>query len=434
MGFQIVGLRANVSDWRKTKVKSISVPSAIHPYSIAIEYMKDLWFLPKFKDYFKTVHVNGKHVFADQRLFDKITAKQIEKPALAITPVVDDEWNRENVDLYQGGLSVYRRPTYDNRIFKDDKNHIYLTMDMRQLQMQFMFHMRVSTRAEQANLIERTRLACRIGSTQGEYIDMDFLLPKDVVIAIAKDAGFETIELSDGSIDVKDVSAFVKYLNSHSKYPVTYKFRGITGKKEYFIRVDGCYTHISCLDGISRDDGERIGMLEHNFHVDFTATLQIPMPGLYMYYSDVPHHICPMDESSIGLYQMIIVSPPDTNANGWGKLVESDYVSDDLYLEEIPIMELLDSMEDKTLSGLVRRVLHYNVMTLGLSPAMFMEVKLFNDLKTVPFTMVWERYTAVINKKLGSMITKVAVYVDIGYVNSTIANLDALSDSNNRIS
>ena len=434
MGFNIVGLRSDVTEWRQTTVKSISVPSAIHPYSIAIEYMKDRWFLPKFNGYFKTVHVNGKHVFADQRLFDKITSKQIEKPAVAIVPTVDDEWNRENVDLYQGGLSVYRRPTFDNRILKDDKNHIYLTLDMRQLQMQFAFHIRVGTRAEQTNLMERVKLACRIGSTQGEYIDIDFLLPKDVVLAIASDAGFEIVKLSDESSEVKDVSAFISYLNAHSKYPVTYKFRGITGKKDYFIRVTDCYTHISCLDGLTRDEGERVGQLENNFHIDFTATLQIPMPGLYMYYSDEPHNISVTDQSSVGLYQLVSVTPSNRNDRGRNKLAESDYISDNLYLDEVPILELLESMEDAPLAKLVDRVLHYNVEVLGLSPSMFMEVKLYNDMKSVPFTMDWENYMVNVDQQLKSLVTKVAIYVDTEYVNSTITNLDNLSDENNRLS
>lgn len=428
----IVGLIDNKA-WRTTLVRSLSVPSAIHPYSLAIEYMKDRWFLPKFADYFKTVHVNGKHVFADQRLFEKIKTRQIEKPAVAIVPVVDDDWNRENLDLFQGGLSVYRRPTRDNRVIKDDDNNIHLTMDLKQLQMQFTFHMRVGTKAEQSNLLEKVRLACRIGSTQGEYIDIDCLIPKDIIIAIATDAGFELEKLSDGSIEVKDTVSFIRYLNGHSKFPITYKFRGITGRKEYFMRVTDCYVHISCLDGISRDEGERVGQLENNFHVDFTATLQMPMPGLYMYYSKIPHRIEQTDLSSIGLYQLAMVSPPEKNTRGWSKFIESDYMDESMHIDELPFLSIFDSAEDKKLGPLVMRVLDHNVRELGLSASMFMEIQIYNDMKPVPFTVDWEKYTLKINRDLKSTISKVAIYVDLEYVNTTITNLDKLSEETNRM-
>ena len=49
----------------------ISIPSEVHVYSLGIEYMKN-WFLEQFStDYFKTVYVNGKHIFDDYRRFNR---------------------------------------------------------------------------------------------------------------------------------------------------------------------------------------------------------------------------------------------------------------------------------------------------------------------------------------------------------------------------
>ena len=56
--------------------KYVSIPSAIHGYSLGIEYIRD-WLLDTFpKDFFKTVHVGGKHVYADYRKFNRNIQQQ----------------------------------------------------------------------------------------------------------------------------------------------------------------------------------------------------------------------------------------------------------------------------------------------------------------------------------------------------------------------
>ena len=46
---------------------SIYIPSTMHSYSLAIQYMRD-WFLNQFdKDYWKTVYVNGSHILNDYK-------------------------------------------------------------------------------------------------------------------------------------------------------------------------------------------------------------------------------------------------------------------------------------------------------------------------------------------------------------------------------
>ena len=79
------------------------------------------------------------------------------------------------------------------------------------------------------------------------------------------------------------------------------------------------------------------------------------------------------------------------------------------------------------------RVLDHNVRELGLSASMFMEIQIYNDMKPVPFTVDWEKYTLKINRDLKSTISKVAIYVDLEYVNTTITNLDKLSEETNRM-
>ena len=104
--------------------KYISIPSSVHGYSLAIEYMRD-WIVSKFpKDFFKTVHINGKHVLADFRHLNGPKMKQIQRPAIAIVPQINADYNRENIDLIQGGLNIYTRNAARqiDRFFNDIDN------------------------------------------------------------------------------------------------------------------------------------------------------------------------------------------------------------------------------------------------------------------------------------------------------------------------
>ena len=128
---------------------NLYVPSYVHGFSLAIEYMKE-WFLKYLPDInFKYIHINGKHMFDDYKRFNNQNIKR-EKPCLIITPTVDYEYNRDNRDLYQAPADIFlRRSDWQRSFFKDNDNKLYLAMQMQGLRMQFNFRVKVSTRAEQ---------------------------------------------------------------------------------------------------------------------------------------------------------------------------------------------------------------------------------------------------------------------------------------------
>ena len=159
---------------------NLYVPSYVHGFSLAIEYMKE-WFLKYLPDInFKYIHINGKHMFDDYKRFNNQNIKR-EKPCLIITPNVDYEYNRDNRDLYQAPADIFlRRSDYQRSFFKDTDNKLYLGMQMQNLRMQFNFRVKVSTRAEQLDLKEKMNLRFRIGATQGEYRSADFVVPMEL--------------------------------------------------------------------------------------------------------------------------------------------------------------------------------------------------------------------------------------------------------------
>ena len=398
--------------------KYISIPSSVHGYSLATEYMKH-WIVDSYpKDFWKTVHIGGKHIFSDYREMKKIH-QQVEKPAVAVSPAINTDYNRENVDLIQGGLNIYTRrsPYYDDRFFSDKEANLHIGIMFKELEMPFNIKMRVKSKAQQLDLLEYTRINCRIGSTQTHFIDMDCHVPYDIMLSLAIDVGFETFEDSNGIIHIKDIVGFLNYLNAHSKLPFLYKLRTINGKCEFFIRIKHCYIRISCLDGISIDDGERVGSLDTNFHIEFQATLYFSVPSIYSYFSMAEHRIMNKEIGDIkAMYQIISVKPPETNEKGWHQYLTTQWIDEDKKIENISFEELLGNSD-------LQRVIKHTI-DMGLSPSMFMDVKLYNAQHEVPIYLKWDTYEIGVNRELKAKESDIAIYADLLYINDTLANLD----------
>ena len=399
----------------------ISIPSTVHGYSLGIEYIKK-WFLDKFdKDYFKTIFVDGKSVFDDYRKLSRTELLAIEKPAVAIKSVLDVDYNRDDVDRYPGGIKNFARRTctYDKGFFRDYDNNTFVGMHLRLMKINFNFRVRVKTRAQQIDAFEFMKIAFRNGSTHQEYVDMDFHVPKEIIICLAKDSGYEVDEKGK----VKDIIGFLKYLNAHSGFPFMYKLRTINGNNEFFIKVSHLFMHINCLDPLSMDDGERQGQLDNNFHIDMNCELKLPVPQFYAYYTD---HTIELEKKLkrdlLGLYNLSeVYQVPEVNEKKWELLISPDWVNDDYYLDSIEFGELLDRPD------LQKLLKHTKCM--GLSPAIFLDIQLYNNFKNIPIEIDWDNYTILVKRVLRDKESKVAIYADRGYINEQLLVLEKMYDS-----
>lgn len=402
----------------------LSIPSTIHGYSVGVEYMKK-WFLDKFdKDYFKTIFIDGKSVFDNYRSLSRKELLTIEKPALGIQSRLDVDYNRDFVDMYPGNLKMYARRTctYDKAFFSDAESNTYLAMHMRLMRIQFTYRVRVKTRAQQIDLLEYMRIAFKNGSTDGGYADIDFHVPKEIIICIAKDNGFEI----DDKGRVKDIIGFLHYLNSHSGLPFMYKLRTINGNNEFFIKASHLFLHIDCTDPISIDDGERQGQLDNNFHVEMNCALRIPVPQFYVYFTD---HTIELEKKFkrelLGLYNLSdVYQVPETNDKKWEILIKTEWINDEEYLDTINFKELLDRPD-------FEKILNHT-KGIGLSPAIFLDIHMYNNFKEIPIFINWDTYEIEIKKVLDNKSSDIVIYADRGYINEQLILLEKMND--NRIS
>lgn len=415
--------------------ESISIPSKVHAYSLGVEYMRN-WFINKFdeffgKEYFKTVYINGKYIFDDYRRFNRTQLVKVEKPALSITPTVDYEFDRDTVDLRLGGLDVLTRRSRFNRnmIIQDFDNNYFLQTIMELVKINFVFRVRVSTRAQQLELFNFMKFAFRIGSTQKAFVTYDFHLPYEAMLNMADHAGFEVIKPDSDNekkskMRVKNIAGFLQYLNAHSEYPISYKMRTVNGNGEFFVRMPDNCTHISNVDSLSVDDGEREEQLDNNFHIEMNSVLSIPCPQQYAYYSsDALDQAYKMMDDIAGLYSIRALTPPNKDENNWDQYLSTEYVDEERNVEEIDITELIEGSD-------LYRVIRYNIDSLHISPSIFVNVKLFNNQYEKIINMDWENMIIHMHEpKMRSDYSQITLYVDLEYMNNHIAILDQISDN-----
>ena len=411
---------------------NLALPSYVHGYTLAIEYMYN-WFKNKFpKDYFKGgIYVDGKNVLDDYRRINEYAMKNIIKgqnPRARMAPVVEYDFDRDYIDIYQAPPEVFlRRSKYEDAFFKDYDRDMFLGFVPRALRMNVQYKIRVNSRSQQLDLFNQMELNFRNGATQHENLSIDYHVPKEIMLNIAVKAGFE---VKNG--EVINIIEFLEYLNRHSDLTFLFKLRAINLKAEFFVRVNNVYTHIAVRDKLQLDDGERDGKLDFNFHVEMVASLTMPIPHYFSYYAaeDITMGV-PLQESNegcIAIYSINTFEIPKYDEHHWPQGAITYYQTDDGDTE-IDLEPIIGG--DNPLS----RSINHD-FTNGVSPSHFINIKLIRDddtHKQVKFHMDWENRKIIFEEPEEERIIHIVIYYDREYISELEIEQKHLYNDKNRI-
>lgn len=386
-------------------------------YSIAIQYVKKYLIDRLPKNYLKSFHISGKHMFDDFRVFNRQNVKK-ERPMAVLLPSINYDYDRENLDLYGGDATIFlKRSDYQRSFFKDYQNRVFLGLQMRALQMNFTFKVRVGTRAEQIDLFRRMELVYKIGATHAEDISCDFVIPYELVRNIAALTGFEV----DDKGEVVDPFDFLAYMNKHSDIPVQYKFRSVNGHNEFFLRLSHIYTHLNFKDKLNVEDGEREGQLENNFDISLQCVLKLPVPHFFVLYNERPiMYPLEIEKGNILLCSLAQFTIPDTNERGWNQVINTVYMTDEgENMFDIHEMFLSNQTTD------IRKVINYCIGQY-ISPKVFIDFKLYReaagDYVAVPCELEYRSQDEILVKlgvELEPQYLYIGIYIDMEFVNNT---------------
>ena len=393
---------------------NLALPSYVHGYSLAIEYMYN-WFKNKFpKDFFRGgIYIDGSNVLNDYKRLNDYTMRNIVKgqnPRARMAPRVQYDYDRDLLDVYHAPPQVYlRRSRFQDSFFKDYDRDIFLGFVPRALRMDVEYKVRLNSRSQQLDTYNMMELYFRNGATQSEYLSLDFHVPKAIILDIAKRAGFEIV-----NGEVKETILFLHYLNAHSDVTFLFKLRAINLKTEYFIRLNDVYTHIAVRDKLQLDDGERDGKLDFNFHIEMNSTLTIPIPHFYAYYAAEPlttnFKLEEPSDGCVAVYSINTLDIPYEDKHGWQQGVVTDYL---IEKGDTEIDLGLIIGEDNPLS---RSIYHH--FTKGVSPSRYINVELFTaqDSPIPRFTLDWENRKIIFEKPQPEFGITIVIYYDKAYI------------------
>lgn len=412
----------------KTLYRSICVPSTSQSYSLCIEFMRR-WFLSKFPHgTFKSVYVEGKYIFDDFRTLDRTAMLKRPTPSLTITPSINWDFNNENIDSYPYGMDLYvQTGKFKESFFSYAPNNSYMGIGMETILMPFNFRIKLETRAQQLDMYKFIKLACRVGFSCGDDVDLDFHVPYSLMVQLAKDNGFEILsrKLSEDGSEyeevIKNIPAFLRWVNRYSTLPFLYKYRALNGKNEFFLKMRNMHVHIRPSD-LTADDGSREGQLTNNFMIEFSAEVRFPAPKMYAYYSNNEHKLQTVygawyqpNGPITSCYTFKGSTIPDLNRYKWPLFMSTTYEEDD----NEKIGKVLTINLQELLEGDIGACIN-DCLSKSISPAIFCDLIFYNGGEYVNGNMDWESLTFTSTNPVRSLGTYIGVYIDNDFVTDYI--------------
>lgn len=406
-------------DYYKELKTNLLSPSTFQNYSCCIEFITS-WFYNKFpKGFFKQTYMDLQHIFS-YRLHHTFRQMLVNnKPAAAIKVSIDPTYNREFIDSTPYGAMLYNNKSrYKDSFFRDMDRHLYISMQMEMLKLNFTFKMLVPEQGIQMDLAKKCELVFRCGFTQKHYADVDFHIPDELLMQVAEDTNNYVCPCSGRIVEAEK---FVNYFNMHSSLALYYKFDASKGKMQYFLKVPHCYIHIRS-GNIQLDEGQLTSNITNNYNVSFDAEVLFPSPKFYAYYSMKTRQnkltMSRLDEKSFGIMASSLARVPYKNERGWQWSLETQYTFPDDQVQDIKDKKLM-KIDFHELIGDLRDVIE-STKSMAISPDVFLDIDVYCKFRKIDTTTDWWNYTINFNEPCPSTTCYLIIYMDNAYFHNML--------------
>lgn len=267
---------------------SVGTSSASHTYGNICALIREM-ILSKFeKNLFNTVNMSTDTPF---KLLDSVnesntidTMKKKIKPLLSINPVFKiqedgfliDTQITKNMDNLENGIS-----TASVRKFITDKERLYslgykINRDKFDFEITAQFpsrHMQIDVYKNMINNMVWDRPFFMPAS-------LESMIPRTIIHYMSIMSGFD-ISNND---EKHNTPLLLRYLNSISKYPITYKVRNSTALDEFFLYFNSKL--VVKFTDLDVPQGNRKGMVDDRFDITFRVEVEFNLPGNYILIGD----------------------------------------------------------------------------------------------------------------------------------------------------
>lgn len=323
-------------------------------------------------NYFKTQHISTKLAYRQLDIFR--TQKEFfkrSKPMLILRPRI--ELNDSSVFMYgtamtQRMTNALNSPEFTNtmELFKDNQKGAMMRFGINRLKVYYDVVIIVETMNQQINLAHALSNMVIPNRPFKISAPLESYIPKNLLYPMCDYLG----------MDRMDTAEILKYMNTNSVYPITYKLKNSSGNKEFFCLYDN---NIEVTIGdMSLDDGNDKGMIQDAFSISMSMSCEFyAISTYYLYLKGMAegYSMCPMDDDTIdkqGHVEPLYSIPLLTNMKldeGW-KIYNSPTITIPHGVEEdvTDITELFD----KTLMAIIK---HQRGMNLPLD--IFLKFKVY---------------------------------------------------------
>ena len=269
---------------------SMAAASMAHTYGNIANFANQ-WLLSLFPpNYFKTDYINSTIAYRDFATYNNNRKEFIkkQKPMLLLRPRIEIDIQDElpinqtylanrifdinNDDIETGNLQNF---FFD----KDNKRQIQFLMNA--LRINFDVTIAVETQMEQINLVHYFKNRVRQGYEMTVLANLESFISRDIMYLLAKDAGFEDVFTTS---EENRIGEFLTYVNRHSMYPVTLKYKNASGRHEFF-RYHTSHVNMA-ITGLSIDDPGKKNQVTDECLINFTLRCDFNTAGLYVYLSN----------------------------------------------------------------------------------------------------------------------------------------------------
>lgn len=263
-------------------VLSTGTSSCSHTYGNVVEAVK-MDILSKFPmDYFRYIHVSSKLAFRDMKQYKDnslVEFRKQERPKIYIKP--NFEVTDDSVPFFGTNLVTHMSSTNGTisklslmPIVRDERNHVELDFRMNRDRITFDVNIQVETLVRQLDLYQNLMNMVLWNGPHIRIFSLESMIPKVMIQYLVRNAG---ITLDESS---KSIPVVVGYLQLHGLYPITYKIRNSSSLDEFFMYYE--VPAIVTYSDLQIDEGQKKGMVDDQYGLNFRVTCEFNHPGAYL--------------------------------------------------------------------------------------------------------------------------------------------------------
>lgn len=393
--------------------------SMSHTYGNALAFIQK-WVLDLFpKDMFNTVHVNSRISHRQLRGVTNGDILKKNKPMIIFRPRIggyDEDRFLKGTSFIDRQTDLYSTYGATNlqEFLEDPAKDMAIKFQMNRSIMYVDVVIILSTLLNQIDYVHYIQNACRFNTPFFLATNLESYLPSKMLQIISNVTGVPYMD------ETGSTKTMLKYLNQHSKYPITYKMQGSTNSEEFYryypVNIE------TTVSDLSWDEGEKIGHVMNQYQMSFNIKMEFNSTGFYYIYSDkifkTELPIIDAESDRVIPVYTDVISMEDINlVDGWQL---HDRVSCRLEKEDDFI-----SIENRLEESIKTCIKYHMSKNAPLIEFLDIRVKRQGELLTEGIDYFIDYNNMQINFKNQSTYYTYAIYtyINVEYVNNFIKNL-----------